>query len=79
MPLFEYKCKDCGMVMEILMIPGKSENIIQCEKCGSTNLEKLFSPPFINVRESSVIMSHCGNQSPCCGASTPCEKRPCDS
>lgn len=42
MPIFEYKCKQCGHVTEVLQKssrPGKHA----CEKCGSADLQKLLS------------------------------------
>jgi len=40
MPIFEYKCNDCGHVMEFL---EKQTSKHICEKCKSENLQKLFS------------------------------------
>jgi putative FmdB family regulatory protein len=42
MPIFEYQCKDCGKVMEVLQLGTKPEKVI-CENCGSERLEKLLS------------------------------------
>jgi len=42
MPIFEYKCKKCGHKMEFLEKAGRSEKH-SCEKCGSSDLQKLFS------------------------------------
>ena len=42
MPIFEYECKKCGQVTEVLENAngnGKHE----CRKCGSKRMEKLFS------------------------------------
>ncbi len=41
MPIYEYRCKDCDAVSEIL-VRGQSDKI-RCEKCGSEKMEKLFS------------------------------------
>ncbi len=41
MPLFEYRCKKCGEKFEKLVM-NKSEKIV-CGKCGSGDLDKLFS------------------------------------
>lgn len=42
MPIFEYRCKKCGYKTEFLeKSSGKSKH--SCEKCGSTDMEKLFS------------------------------------
>jgi putative FmdB family regulatory protein len=48
MPIFEYKCNDCGHTMEFLeKQAGKSARLMAdkhiCEKCKSENLQKLFS------------------------------------
>lgn len=42
MPIFEYKCKQCGHTMELLQRSGHSIPL-RCEKCGSKALQKLFS------------------------------------
>jgi len=42
MPVFEYRCKDCGHITEFLEKPdSKGQHV--CEKCGSKRLEKIFS------------------------------------
>ncbi len=42
MPIFEYRCLECGHVMEVLhKAAGKSNPT--CEKCGSGRTEKLLS------------------------------------
>jgi len=77
MPIYEYRCRKCGRVSEYLNAAGKTE-LIQCPDCGSTEMDKIISTSFISMGESVPRQSHCGNKSPCCGAATPCEKRPCD-
>jgi len=42
MPIFEYKCKKCGHKTEFLE-KGNSKEKHVCEKCGSNDLQKLFS------------------------------------
>ncbi len=41
MPIYEYKCKDCGSKFEVLVY-SNSEKVI-CEKCGSDDPERLMS------------------------------------
>ncbi len=42
MPIFEYECQKCGYKMDFLeKSSGKKEHI--CEKCGSSEMQKLFS------------------------------------
>lgn len=42
MPLYEYRCKKCGRVMEELEEPN-AKGPHTCDKCGSRSMEKLFS------------------------------------
>jgi len=65
--------------MEILEVPGKNEDRMHCEQCGSEKLVKLFSSPFVNIKKSpGNISTDCGKDTTCCGSVTPCERRPCD-
>ncbi len=41
MPIYEYLCQDCGETDEILV--SKSADNVQCTRCGSVNIKKLFS------------------------------------
>ena len=41
MALYEYKCKECGKISEILVF--SSDEIPKCKECGSTKLEKMLS------------------------------------
>ena len=42
MPIYEYKCNDCGKCCSILHLPG-IETTPACEGCGSENLKKVIS------------------------------------
>jgi len=63
MPLYEYRCADCGAVFEEL-IGGKKE-IINCPTCGENNCEKLIS--------SFAVPGGPGNGT----CPTSCQKRSC--
>ncbi len=41
MPIFEYTCKECYKVSEIILI--RSGDIPTCRYCNSSNVEKLLS------------------------------------
>jgi len=41
MPIFEYKCNDCGAQFETLSISSSSR--VVCKKCESPNVRKLLS------------------------------------
>lgn len=43
MPIYEYRCKDCGTVSEILQGVTIKEVPVKCSNCGGTNLVKLIS------------------------------------
>jgi len=50
MPIFEYKCNKCGAKSEFLeKSSGKNKHV--CEKCGSSDMKKLFS--YFSVGQSS--------------------------
>jgi len=42
MPIFEYKCAECGKVTEFLQNRTRRTKL-RCLHCGSEELEKLFS------------------------------------
>ena len=43
MPIFEYKCSNCGKTFETLELPGQ-ENNVKCTNCGSDDLKIDFRP-----------------------------------
>lgn len=42
MPIFEYKCQQCGRVMEVLQ-KGRKATKQTCSQCGGTDMKKLLS------------------------------------
>jgi putative FmdB family regulatory protein len=42
MPLYEFRCQDCGAEQEILV---RNEHDLVCEACGARTLEKMLSVP----------------------------------
>jgi putative FmdB family regulatory protein len=42
MPMFEYKCRQCGHVMEVLQKSRKATRQT-CDQCGATDMKKLLS------------------------------------
>jgi putative FmdB family regulatory protein len=43
MPIFEFRCGDCGRKTTALVLSRARENEVRCSRCGSANLEKLYS------------------------------------
>lgn len=66
MPLYEFKCEDCGRLCEILII--KTEDKPECKSCGSTNMTKLISAHSPMSGPSKNSMPGMGDTA-CCGSS----------
>lgn len=49
MPIFEYKCADCGKICEFLERGSKNKH--KCPNCGSLRLDKQFSSFAAVVKE----------------------------
>ncbi|MCL6638490.1 MAG: zinc ribbon domain-containing protein [Firmicutes bacterium] len=64
MPIFEYKCNDCKKTFEILLLPGQGGDV-KCAGCGSKNLQKLISAPFL----PSSVGKPANDDIRCCGSS----------
>jgi putative FmdB family regulatory protein len=58
MPIFEYRCKECGQVMEFLEARDSREAHV-CEKCGSKDTEKILSTFALKSGSSSSGSSTC--------------------
>jgi putative FmdB family regulatory protein len=43
MPIYEFKCGDCGDVFEYLCFNTEDTEKIKCKSCGSENTMKLMS------------------------------------
>jgi putative FmdB family regulatory protein len=58
----DYKCKDCKYITEIV-ITGDNKAQKKCEKCGSKNMVKVFSP--VGIKSSSDENDHFQSSSSC--------------
>jgi len=74
MPIYEYRCKDCGKVSEFLEGVGKSKIEKVCKYCKSKKLSKIFSKSNISTG-GHLIGSQGGNA--CCGRTERCDTPPC--
>jgi putative FmdB family regulatory protein len=52
MPIYEFKCRKCGHIMEFLERSGKNRKHT-CERCKSSDLQKLLSGFSIGQSDSS--------------------------
>ena len=62
MPLFEYKCRECGTTFE--KIVASSTTRVACKKCQSPKVEKLLSVFAVGGTQASFEPGPCG----ACGA-----------
>ncbi|MBI5116576.1 zinc ribbon domain-containing protein [Candidatus Poribacteria bacterium] len=76
MPIYEFSCRECGRISEVLIRTNLSEETPACPVCSSKNLERLISLPNV-PKEQTVSAPRCGQGHTCCGSTTPCEKPPC--
>ena len=70
MPIYEYRCNDCGAQVEILVRSG-ADTSPACSNCGSTMLDRLLSVPYVMTSESRPAGRTC------CGQEERCETPPC--
>lgn len=69
MPIYEYRCHDCGVTFEVLV---RSDRAITCPHCGGSSLEKLISAPFVPSGRMTRQAGHT-----CCGREERCATPPC--
>ena len=72
MPIYEYKCRSCGQVSEVLVHGSDAGNSV-CPGCGSHDLERLLSAPSLVMEKGKP------SGSTCCGRTERCDKPPCSS
>jgi len=64
MPIFEYRCRECGTTFEKIVPNGRTK--ITCNKCSSARVDKLLSVFAVSGSSREAAFSEPG---PCaCGA-----------
>jgi len=51
MPIYEYTCKSCGHVFDVLQKMGDAP-LVDCPQCGKPRLQKLLSAPNFRLKGS---------------------------
>lgn len=70
MPIYEYECKKCGEVTELLVGVGAAgKKKPACGACGSKRLERLFSAASIVSKGAGGAPAGGGGPSSSCGGS----------
>lgn len=71
MPIYEYKCMDCGRKFDLLIF--KNDENVECPACKKSNVSKLFST-FASISGKNEIPSECATG----GCQTgKCDRRKC--
>jgi putative FmdB family regulatory protein len=61
MPIYEYKCLNCGKPFEKLFLKKEEETKVKCPYCGSQNIKKIISGFYANKR-TPFGSSSCGGR-----------------
>jgi putative FmdB family regulatory protein len=64
MPIFEYRCQDCGNKFEAILF---GEQKPECPKCHTQNLQQELSTFAISTRSSASSVAGCGADNCCMG------------
>jgi len=70
MPIYDYRCKQCGRVSEIL-VRNIHEDKVKCPICYSQSIERLVSVSYGIKPETKA------SGATCCGRTERCEAPPC--
>ena len=57
MPIFTYRCKDCGAKFDLLVGVVAEQEEMKCKKCSSKNIEKTFATFGVGSSSSSSSSS----------------------
>ena len=54
MPIYEYRCLECGRISEIFLRSLNNQNV-QCPACGSYKLDRLLSASYTVKTDASTL------------------------
>lgn len=57
MPIYEYRCEDCGRICEFLLIRSDDAGALRCKRCGSARLSRVLSRVRVLRSEESRLES----------------------
>lgn len=69
MPIYDFKCRDCGRISEVLL--RATDKIVCCPSCGSENMERLVPSSYM-VKTNAPAPG-----TTCCGRDERCATPPC--
>jgi putative FmdB family regulatory protein len=65
MPIYEFRCEECGHVVEALRRMGQGPEGLTCPECGSDELAQTYSA-FSGISSPSPAGPACGSGGPGC-------------
>jgi len=66
MPIYQYRCRECGEVSEFLLFDLSADRTLECSACGSQKLERLISAPsLLKNRSATPGETCCGREERC--------------
>ena len=71
MPIYEYRCQECGNLSEYLVGVG-DDDPIECRHCGSSEMNRILSAGSFTLHSSQRPSGRT-----CCGREERCERPPC--
>jgi len=67
MPIYEFKCDDCGKTFESLVLIASAVDSIRCKHCNSSNIKKILSATSSQPAKGTTIpagaLSGCSSRS----------------
>ena len=73
MPIYEYKCQECGELSEFRISTLSDTEKLTCKNCGSQNLDRKISVPSISsIRSVPSGQTCCGRDQRCSDAGSCC-------
>lgn len=63
MPLYKYRCNECGNTFKVLQRNGKKEEEPECPVCGAKESERVISSVGIRFKGSGFYRTDYGNNS----------------
>lgn len=71
MPIYDYRCRECGRVSEVFVRASTGE--VRCPHCGDEGMERLISASY------TIRMDAAAAGTTCCGRTERCDTPPCSS
>jgi len=73
MPIYEYRCQECGEISEFRISSQTETDKITCNKCGSRKIERKISAPSISSGKAVPSgQTCCGRNQRCSDAGSCC-------